>query len=105
MATITRMKAGKMQSRTVKNLGWFFKHARTTEITHFSMRESNDGWEMFVDFADGWSYHTHYASFEVFKRTMERQRSLRGVPITIVDRDGGSATVTLQSRGVIGHWS
>ncbi len=83
MATITRMKGGFQQQRKVKNLGWFFKHARSTAIEKFDLWQSNDGWEMFVDFADGWTFHTHYASYQVFCTTMARQRSLKGVEVQV----------------------
>lgn len=102
MATITKMEKGIQHQRSVKNLGWFFRHARSTVIEKFDMWESNTGWEMFVDFADGWTFQTPFASFEVFKQVMRRQRSLQGVPVTLHTSDGGTATIKLASKGMIG---
>jgi hypothetical protein len=94
MARVTFVKSGRQHVRNVKNLGWFFKQARTVEITRFDMWKSNDGWEMFVDFADGKTFQTHYADLTVFKHFMGRQRSLRGVVVTIHDSNG-DRTLTL----------
>ncbi len=103
MATITKMQGGHQIQRTVKNLGWFFDHARRVEIVKFDLWEANDGWEMFVDFADGWTYHVHYASFENWKNLMKRQRSLRGVRVTLHGSDGSTGHIQLSPRGVIGR--
>lgn len=84
MARVTHFHKGLMRVKNVKNLGWFFRKARTTPVRRFELYEANDGyWEMFVDFEDSTTFSTQYASLEVFKRTMKRQRSLKGVTVYI----------------------
>jgi len=70
MARVTRLEKGFMRTKDVKNLGWFFRKARTTPIERFDM----------------W-----------------RQRSLRGVVVTIHDKDGNTASIKLAPKGVIGR--
>jgi len=94
----------------VKNLGWFFKKARTTTIDRFQMvrvqklSERGTGlsewadWEMIVWFSDGYVFHSDFASLDVFKSVMSRQRSLKGVVVNVVNRDA-AYDITLGSNG------
>jgi len=95
-ARVTKtVRPGVFQVRDVKNLGWFFRKARQTVIDRFDLWQSNDGWEMFADFADGTRFHTHYADISVFKHVMGRQRSLRGVRVVIHPEDGSKQEAML----------
>lgn len=99
---IKRVRPGVTKSIDVKNLGWFFHKARRTIIDRFDMWQSNDGWEMFVDFADGDVFQTHYASRSVFEHVMSRQRSLHGVAVAFHLESGDVETTVLgasQRRG------
>jgi hypothetical protein len=58
---------------------------------------------MFVDFDDGSTFHTPYASLTVFRNVMKKQRSLRGVIVTLHDREGGTARIRLAKEGMIGR--
>jgi len=82
-------------ARKVKNLGWFFKKARTTIIKALYMTRDRvrnsaygdqlDSWEMTAQFDDGYVYKSVYADMSVFKSIMGRQRSLRGVTVQVTD--------------------
>ena len=97
MASVVRkIRPGVTQRFVVKNLGWFFRKARTTVIEKFDMWQSNQGWEMFVDFAGGDVFETHFADITVFKHVMNRQRSLRGVVVNMHHEDGSISHMTLR---------
>ena len=71
--------------RQVRNLGWFFRKARTTIITDFKLTWDGNGWQMTVSFADGDVFSTPYADLNVFRNVMSRQRSLHGVVVRVND--------------------
>ncbi len=88
------------RGRTVKNLDWFFRKARTTIITSFKMFQHQSGhqfqdWTMAVTFEDGCRYESDYADLSVFKDVMNRQRSLKGVVVEVDPADGAPYEITL----------
>lgn len=72
-------------TRVVKNLGWFLKKARTASIKSIVLTHVEHSYVMEAVFDDNWIFVTPYASMEVFKRTMGRQRSLKGQAVSLVD--------------------
>lgn len=91
----TIVRPGVFRVRNVKNLGWFFRKARDFVIEDFSLWQTNDGWSMFADFADGTAFYAHYNDLSVFKEVMNRQRSLRGTSVIIHKEDGSSEVFVL----------
>jgi hypothetical protein len=77
----------------VRNLGWFFRKARVTTVDYLSMVKRGHGWRMRAAFHDGFVFSTDYASLDVFKRTMKRQRSLKGVSVVTFDGNDQYAMV------------
>lgn len=84
MATV-RKRSG--STRSVKNLGWFFRKARTTVISDLTMERVASGWKMTATFDDGEVFTTPYADINVFKQVMGRQRSLKGLVVRVIDGD------------------
>ena len=97
-SVVRKVRPGVTKRIAVKNLGWFFRKARKVTIDRFYMGQSNDGWEMFVDFSDGDVFQTHYADLNVFKHVMNRQRSLRGVVVEVHRDHGPVEHMTLGRR-------
>jgi len=99
MATVNKMiRPGVYQRVGVKNLGWFFRKARTTTPSRIDLWQSNQGWEMFADFPDEATFSTPFASFTVFREVMNRQRSLRGVKVLVHREDGSHEVMVLGAR-------
>ena len=78
--------------KKVKNLGWFFRKARSETIRDFTMikiegpgSSLSAGWHMRVVFDDAYVFEAEYADLSVFKNVMNRQRSLKGVRVHIDD--------------------
>jgi len=65
------------KKKTVKNLGWLFRHGNLVTELHFKQ----DGLEyrLTAYLVDGRIYSTHFASREVFTTVFNRNRNMRGV--------------------------
>ena len=72
-------------TRVVKNLSWYFRKARVEPLRSLVMTHHGNGYVMEAVFDDGFIFVTPYASMDVFKHIVGRQRSMKGQVVSVVD--------------------
>lgn len=69
-------------TRTVKNLGWLFRHANEVTELHFKKALRNDGqYQLRAIMMNGNVYETECANRGIFAQVFNRNRTLQGVVV------------------------
>lgn len=84
--------------RTVKNLGWLFKHASQVTELHFKHVAGMD-YTLTAYLMDGVIFRCAYASREVFATVFNRNRTLRGI-VVYFDNDETQAVGELTGKPI-----